>query len=236
MCGRDYSTYTDEELSFRYLNRRRWPWPIGGAVPSFKPNYHMCPTQTGLVLSVFDGVLQFRQMRWGLVPAWAKTIKDAEKYSMINARGETITETRSYKAAFQKRRCVVPVSGFFEWKRSEKAKTPFAIYLRNSPIMSLAGVWEHWSHKDGTESLDSFAIITTAANSFMANIHDRMPVVLNERDEEQWLDPSISESAVLSPLLRSCPSDWLEGVEVSTLVNSPRNNSSELLRPATRAI
>jgi putative SOS response-associated peptidase YedK len=229
MCGRDYSIYTDDEIYFRYLNRRPWRWTVREKIPAFKPNYNMCPTQTGLVLSVSDGTIALREMRWGLVPAWAKTVKDADKYSMINAKCEEIAEKRSYKSAFQRRRCIVPVSGFFEWRRDEKTKKPFAIYLKDDPIMSLAGIWEHWTSKVSAEEVESFSIVTTAANSFMAKIHSRMPVILNQNDEERWLDPEVTESAAVSDLMKACPSEALACTEISTLVNSPKNNSPEVL-------
>lgn len=235
MCGRDYSTYTDEELEMRYLNKnRKWNWPTISQVPLFKPNYNMCPTQKGLVLNVFDGSLGFREMRWGLVPAWAGTIKDADKYSMINAKCEEIAEKRSYKAAYQKRRCIVPLTGFYEWKRSADKKRPFAIHMKDNSIMSVAAVWEHWIGKESGEIVDSFALITTSPNTLMEKIHNRMPVILDPKDEAQWLDPAINDHDKLSTLLKPCPSDWLAAVEVSTLVNSPRNNSPEILKPVQK--
>ena len=132
MCGRMYSTYTEDELIFRYLNRKHLNWEIIEEIPTFSPNYNICPTQTGLVFCAFDGKIGFRTMRWGLVPSWAKSVKDADKYSMINAKSEEITEKRSYKSAFQKRRCIIPISGFFEWKRSEKNKIPYAKGVGNN--------------------------------------------------------------------------------------------------------
>jgi len=231
MCGRAYSTYTDEELHFRYLNRKGWRWPVNSSIPSSPPNYNMCPTQLSLVLSVSDGALSFRLMRWGLVPGWAKTVKDADKYSMINAKSEEVTEKRSFKSAFQKRRCIVPVSGFYEWKRSGDSKQPYAIHLKDEPIMSLAGVWEHWESKENGEIVDSFCLMTTAANSFMREIHTRMPVILSPEQEQDWLDPEITDSSETFPLLAPCEPELLTAYPVSALVNSPKNNSPKLLEP-----
>lgn len=231
MCGRDYSTYTDEELAYRYLNKRSWKWPK--EIPTFKsePNFNMCPTQTTHGLLVLDNKIQFHEMRWGLVPGWAKTVKDADKYSMINAKAEEIAEKRSYKNAFQMRRCIIPVSGFYEWKRTQDAKRPFAIHLKDKSIMSLAGIWERWSDKESGEVVDSFSLITTAANNFMLKIHDRMPVILEEEDEETWLDPELNDPKELMSLLKPCPDNFLDAYEVSTLVNSPKNNSMAVLEP-----
>ncbi|RIL11998.1 MAG: hypothetical protein DCC75_01260 [Proteobacteria bacterium] len=230
MCGRAYSTFSDEELYFRYLNRKIWPWPVETKALEIRPNYNMCPTQTAPVVCVSEGRLCVLPMRWGLVPGWAKSVKDADKYSMINARSEEIAEKRSYKAALQKRRCIVPVSGFFEWKREAGAnKRPFAVSLKGEPIMGIAGIYEHWVSKESEEVVDSFALVTTAANSFMKEIHDRMPVILGEEDEEGWLDPANSDPASVVKFMKSCPSEWLDSYEVSKAVNSPRNNSPQVL-------
>lgn len=231
MCGRAYSTYSEEELRFRYLNRKPWPWKIHQEIPGIRPNYNICPTHVVLVLSVDENQLSFRPMRWGLVPAWAKTIKDADKYSMINAKAEEIAEKRSYKMAFRKRRCVVPFSGFYEWHRSGEVKTPFAIHLKHEPIISIAGVWEHWTSEESGEVVDSFSIITMPANSFMESIHTRMPLILRQEDEESWLDPKEENPANLSPLMRGCDSEEMTAFEVSKRVNSPKNNSKENLEP-----
>jgi putative SOS response-associated peptidase YedK len=147
---------------------------------------------------------------------------------MINARAETITEKPSYRVAFQRRRCIVPLSGFYEWQRQGDEKRPFAIFSKNEPLLSLAGIWETWG------DIHSFSLITTEANAFMSKIHDRMPVLLSEKDEEEWLDPKQTSSERLLRLLKPCPERWLDCHEVSTAVNSPKNNREELLIPITR--
>jgi putative SOS response-associated peptidase YedK len=225
MCGRAYETYTDEEIYIRYKNRRPIRFTLG-------TNYNLCPTQISPVIVVRDGDREVASMRWGLVPAWAQDMKAADKYSLINAQGEDIETKRSYQAAFRSRRCIVPVSGFFEWKREGKQKTPFAIHLCDDSIMSLAGVWELWRSKETDEEVSSFSIITTAANSFMESIHYRMPVILDREDEEAWLDPVNQNVADLKSLLRPCGPEKLACFPISTLVNSPRNNSPEVLVPA----
>ncbi|MCB0320256.1 MAG: SOS response-associated peptidase, partial [Bdellovibrionales bacterium] len=167
MCGRDYSTYTEEELYFRYLNRKSWGWLVQEKIPPCTPNYNMCPTQLSLALAVREGTLGFHQMRWGLVPSWAKTVKDADKYSTINAKSEEITQKRSFKSPFKKQRCIIPVSGFYEWKRVNGKKHPYAIHMADNSIMSIAGIWEHWEDHTTGEIVESFALLTTAANTLM---------------------------------------------------------------------
>ena len=225
MCGRAYETYTEEELSIQYLNRR----PL--RLEPLRPNYNMAPTQQSPVVLVRDDARQIELSRWGLVPVWAKSVAAAAKYSLINARGEEIAEKRTYAKAFRRRRCVVPLSGFYEWQRQGTRKRPFAIHLRDHPIMSVAAVWERWQPADTPEPLHSFSIVTTRANDFMADIHDRMPVILDEQDVEFWLDPEVQEPERVLPLVRPCPPEWLTAYEVSTAVNAPRHNAPDLLRP-----
>ena len=202
MCGRAYSTYTEEELYLRYLNKRP------PSLPHFAANYNFCPTQLAPVVLVKDGVKAIELLRWGLIPSWAQSIQAASKYSLINARGEEIDQKRSYLAAFEKRRCIIPLSGFFEWKREDaKNKRPFAIHLKGQPIMSVAGVWEHWSSPETSEVGESFSIITTAANSFMEGIHNRMPVILAREDEDAWLSSEKESRQALKSFLRPCPSE-----------------------------
>ncbi|MBI3555689.1 MAG: SOS response-associated peptidase [Deltaproteobacteria bacterium] len=225
MCGRAYETYTDEELEARYLNEKAKRNPLG-----LKPNYNMAPTQLSPIVLEQNGKRNISLFRWGLVPFWAKDVKSAAKYSLINAKGEEILEKRSYKDCFMKRRCIVPLSGFIEWKReTEKVKRPFAIHLKDEPIMSVAGVWEHWESKETEEIVDSFSIITTSANSFMNKIHNRMPVILSKKDEDAWLDPDNKKPESLLKLLVPCASKLLAAHEISTLINYPKNNRPEVL-------
>lgn len=220
MCGRKYSTYSEEELHLRYLNHRQIELGL-------MPNFNFCPTQSGPVVRMVDGELRIDIFRWGLVPSWAKDEK-AGGYSLINAKAEEITEKRTYKEPFQKRRCVVPISGFIEWRSEPSGKRPFSIFLKTQPIMSLAGIWEFWE-RDG-KSVHSYSVITTAANSFMADIHTRMPVILSREDESRWLDPQ-AEVRELQNLLKSSRSENMRAIEISRLVNSPKNNSPEVLLP-----
>jgi putative SOS response-associated peptidase YedK len=220
MCGRAYETYTDEELYVRYLSKNpRTPL-------SLSPIYNLCPTQDSPVLRLASGERQFDVMRWQLVPATEPGF--TTKLSTINARSETVFETRLYRDLVVRQRCIVPLSGFFEWKKAGAQKRPFKIYLRDESIMSVAGIWDTW-HPGLPDQRQSFSILTTAANEFMREIHDRMPVILGRADEEDWLDPEVHEQMVLEKLLKPCPASWLNATEVSPLVNSPKNNSPALL-------
>ncbi len=165
-------------------------------------------------------------MHWGLVPSWAKDPSIGNK--MINARAETITQKPSFRRPFERQRCLVPVDGFYEWQKvaGARVKIPTRIVMKDRCLFALAGIWDIWKKPDGGE-LRSFAIITTAANDLMKAIHDRMPVILAKQDWDTWLDPKCIDIPKLTGLLRSYPSDEMETYEVSTAVNSPRNDVRE---------
>jgi len=167
-------------------------------------------------------------MTWGLIPEWSPEFK--MKFSTINARSEGVFESRLYKKPVLQRRCIIPVSGFFEWKKEGTAKRPFKIFLKDSPIMPLAGIWTSW-RAGSPEEQRSFSIMTTSANSFMEKINDRMPVILDPKQFDEWLDPEVHEPEHVGAMLKQCPAEWLDSVEVSTLVNKPANNRPEVLEP-----
>jgi putative SOS response-associated peptidase YedK len=140
-------------------------------------------------------------------------------------------ESRLFGELVVRQRCIVPFSGFFEWKTDGQRKRPFKIHLQDKTIMSLAGIWDTW--RPGTpEERRSFSILTTAANKFMREINHRMPVILNSAGVSDWLDPEIHERKALEEMLQPCPNEWLTAIEVSPLVNSIKNKGPELLQPA----
>ena len=224
MCGRAYKTYTEEELYLQYLSRRSLHHLI-----DFTPIYNLCPTQNAIVLRVVDGQRQIDEMRWQLVPDWEPSF--ATRLSTINAKSETVFDSRLFGSLVVRQRCVIPLSGFFEWKNDGISKRPFKIHLANKAIMSVAGIWDAW--RPGTsDERHSFTILTTAANPFMRAIHDRMPVILDAGAVADWINPEIHEQKALEEILQPCPDSWLTAVEVSSLVNSAKNNGPELLQPA----
>ena len=222
MCGRAYKTYTEEELYFQYLNKR----PLN--LINFMPVYNLCPTQNTLVLRRVDGELQLEEMRWQLVPNFEPAF--TTNLSTINAKSETVFESRLFGDLVVRHRCVVPWSGFFEWKTEGQRKRPFKIHLQNNAIMSLAGIWDTWRPGTALERR-SFSILTTTANPFMREIHDRMPVILDQNVIEDWLNPEIHERQELEEFMKPCPDEWLAAVEISSLVNSPKNNTPDILEP-----
>lgn len=222
MCGRAYSTFTEEELALRYLNKKP------RKLPELAPNYNFSPTQTAPVIRADDdGNRSIELFHWQFIPPWEPEFKT--KLSTINAKSETVFESRLYKGAVLRHRCIVPLSGFFEWKRAGDKKQPFAVHLKAEPIMSVAGIFSVWRPKDGPARY-SFALMTTQANGFMKKIHDRMPVILDQKAEEAWLDSELQDEDKIKRLLKPCPDKWLTAHEVSTMVNSPRNNRPECIK------
>jgi len=149
---------------------------------------------------------------------------------MINARSETLNEKPSFKKPLKDKRCLVLTNGFYEWKKhGTKTKIPYFVRLKNKKPFTLAGLWDNWN-KEG-EGLNTFTIITTSANKLMEDIHDRMPVILNTEDSFKWLDPELRDSSELKEMLVPYPSEEMEAYEISTFVNSPKNNSLECINP-----
>ncbi|MDR4502718.1 MAG: SOS response-associated peptidase [Nitrospirales bacterium] len=196
-------------------------------MPTLKPRYNIAPNQMVACArhSSENGSRECVMLRWGLVPSWAKDVRTGSK--MINARCETITEKPSFRNAFRTRRCLVLADGFYEWKREGKAKQPYYICFKDHRPFAFAGLWERWQQFE--DRIDSCAIITTGSNTLMEAIHPRMPVILNPRDFNTWLDPAVHEPASLSPLLSSCSSDEMKAYPVSTLVNNPRQDCEECM-------
>jgi putative SOS response-associated peptidase YedK len=167
---------------------------------------------------------------WGLVPFWTSDLAAFKGISTINARAETVATSRTYREPFKKRRCLVPASGFYEWKRLDpKNKQPFAFDLINGKMMAFAGLWDAWKDPANGQWLQRYTIITTHANELMAPVHNRMPVILHTRDFDRWLDRDSDPSRLPIDLLRPYPADEMEAFEVSTDVGNVKNNSPELL-------
>jgi putative SOS response-associated peptidase YedK len=221
MCGRYTQTIDVETL------QRRFGFNSGGV--TLEPRYNLAPGQEAPVV-IGEGTRILKLMRWGLVPYWAKEASIG--YKMINARAETLMQKPSFKKSFRERRCLVLADGFYEWRKLKGKRTgvPMRFTLKSREPFAFAGLWDAWKKPDG-DILLSFTIITTEANELLRPIHDRMPVILRPRDEDKWLDPDLKNVDHLIPLLLPYPSDMMEGYEVSTLVNSPKNDVPECIMP-----
>ncbi|WP_234824038.1 SOS response-associated peptidase [Bremerella cremea] len=194
-----------------------------------EPRYNIAPTQdVATVRSTADSATrELALLHWGLIPSWADDPKIGNH--MINARGETVAEKPSFRTALKRRRCLVLADGFYEWKKEGKAKQPHFIRMKDDGPIAFAGLWEHW-RKNGL-TIESCTIITTSANKLMSELHDRMPVILSGNDIDLWLDQKVEDSKTLLPMLDPYPDEEMETYPVSTLVNSPKNESSECIEP-----
>ncbi|MBU8898407.1 SOS response-associated peptidase [Corallococcus sp. H22C18031201] len=189
-----------------------------------RPRYNLSPTQQMPVVPN-DGARLLDAFRWGLIPSWAKDASIGNK--LINARAETVAEKPSFRSALKRRRCLVLVDGWYEWKQTTKPKTPFLFRRKDGKPIALAGLWEEWTAPDTGEVLRTCTVITTGPNALMAPIHDRMPVILAPEARDLWLRPEPQESATLLPLLVPAAGDALEAYEVARVVNSPANDVPE---------
>ena len=197
---------------------------LGAALPSFdaKPSYNVAPTQA-LTICKQNGERSLAQVRWGLIPHWAKEIKHG--YSTINARAETIASKPAYRDAYKKRRCLIPTDGFYEWRQTTP-KLPFFIHRKDNETFALAGIWERWHHD--AEVIESAAIIVTSANKLMSNIHDRMPVIINPWNYETWLSHDNDGKDFFALFAPHSNKDF-EAYPISTKVNKPANNDPSVL-------
>lgn len=222
MCGRFTQRATAAELIEIFKLVRE----MHGYAPT--PRYNIAPTQQVAVIRQTDKGRELSPMHWGLIPSWSKDPKMGAR--MINARGESVSSKPSFRSAFRKRRCLIPADGFYEWKQlDKKTKQPYYITMPNGKPFAFAGLWEHWEQSE--PGIDSCTIITTDANQTMRPLHDRMPVILSPEDYDRWLDPKQSDPDQLQSLLSPTENDALEFQPVSTLVNSPRNDSPECVEP-----
>jgi len=229
MCGRFLLTAPPEVL--QELLGLLDDWPAYFAAAKLRPRFNVAPGQQVLALRHDDEVAGSAAalLKWGLVPSWAKDAKISSR--MINARSETAAEKPAFRAAFKRRRCLVPADGFYEWKRAGKQKQPYCIRMRDDRPFAFAGLWERWEHPDGAP-LETCTILTCEPNEMMAGIHDRMPVILPAAAYQQWLDPGEQEAPRLKSLLRPCPTEEMRAFQVSTRVNSPANDDPACLERA----
>ncbi|WP_042455482.1 SOS response-associated peptidase [Neobacillus dielmonensis] len=222
MCGRFTLTATVDELIDRFdiqafLDEQ-----------NYVQSYNIAPSQSVLAVINDGKTNRMGFLKWGLVPSWAKD--PSISYKLINARAETLREKPSFRQAYQKRRCLIVADSFYEWKRHEdKSKTPMRIKLKTGDLFGMAGLWEHWKSPNG-ESVFSCSVVTTAPNELMSTIHDRMPVILKQEDEKIWLNPAANDLDDLQRLLVPFDPNAMEAYQVSPLVNSPKNNSIELIQ------
>lgn len=201
MCGR-FEVHSSPQILMLYFLLAREPAGL--------QDKEYRPTDEALIVRVCDGERLALPARWRLIPPWAKDATIAQH--TFNARAETIAEKPSYRSAFQRRRCIVPMTSFFEWRtvtgQTKKQRLRFA--RTDGEPLAIAGLWERWDGSSDGRARETFTVITTAANDFMTPIHDRMPAILAKPDWDAWLDPDLTDPNLLKPMLAPCPNDWLK--------------------------
>lgn len=225
MCGRFTITTAPE----RWVDLLQVPsWPDG-----FSSRFNIAPTQNVACVRQSEAERSSVMMRWGLIPSWAKDVKIGAR--MINARSETAAEKPSFRTALKKRRCLIPADGFFEWEKIDsKTKQPWLIHYRNHTPFAFAGLWESWSPKASEASsagpVLSCSILTTESNTEMAEIHDRMPVVVEPEDYSTWLSDSASAARVQQLMNPVGDGSW-DRFQVSPLVGNVKNEMPQCIQP-----
>jgi putative SOS response-associated peptidase YedK len=216
MCGR-FAFYSPTEATAALFGAE-------DATP-VAPRFNIAPTQDiAAIRKSADAGREMLLLRWGLIPFWAKDKSIGNR--MINARAETVAEKPAYRAAYKHRRCLVLADGFYEWQKQGDAKQPYYISLASGDPFALAALWENWTDKSSGESIQSTTLITTAANEFMQSLHHRMPMVLEPRAADAWLDGDMS---MIESATEDCPA--LQAWPVDRRVNNARNEGNELLKP-----
>lgn len=221
MCGRFSLAYEDWGEMLNY-------WGVVNTDFAQGPRYNVAPGQD--ISAVIDSPSGHRigRLRWGLVPSFAVNSKPA--IQSINARLETVLQKPMFKRLVARRRCVIPTDGFFEWKRSGANKQPYRIVIDERPFFGFAGLYDTWTRPDGTR-VSTCLILTTKANEMMAEIHDRMPVILTEEAEKIWLDSGISDGEFVCSSLDPYPARHMRAYPVSSLVGNVRNDSKACIEP-----
>ena len=226
MCGRSSLTKSEKELEARF-KATFYSEDLEKYNPL--PNFNVAPTHVMPVITNEDPE-HFRPLRWGLIPFWAKDLRVG--YKMINARKETVLEKSAFKSAMQKRRCIVPMDGYYEWKKMGKQKQPFRITVKNQEIFSVAGLWAKWKSPEGVV-YESYTLLTQAPSPAIAHIHDRMPAILSPDQEMSWLDVDMPAQDALD-ILNPPPDESLHAYEVSSRVGKVTENDADLISPQAR--
>lgn len=224
MCGRFTLTYADAERLAAALG------VSAASVEAWQPRYNIAPSQTHLIMRLWGGERELVPATWGLVNAW--TADGGNGSHLFNARAETLHERPAFREAFERRRCVIPADGFYEWQRGPDGRRPYWFHREDGGPLLLAGLYEYWEPRPGLRQC-TFTIITTRANATVGALHDRMPVILDERDADEWMFPGNGMEWVRW-LLRPAPDGLLRSRPVSEAVNNVANDGPGLLEGAAQ--
>jgi putative SOS response-associated peptidase YedK len=228
MCGRYYRRSDKQRIAEAF---RLGQLPDGFVLP---PDFNVAPSTFQPIVrqSRETGDRELVMMRWGLLPYFAKSPADFKAFSTINAKAETVTSKAMWRGPFERRRCLVPADGFYEWKRLDpKTKQPWAFGLKDAAPFGFAGLWDAWKDPATGEWLQTFAIVTTDPNAVTAQVHTRMPVILHAKDCDRWLDRGLVEQPPVD-LLRPYEAEAMTATACNPLVGNVRNNGPEMLNSA----
>jgi putative SOS response-associated peptidase YedK len=214
MCGR-FTLKSPGRLKFDHFNRAN--------LPPLLPRYNIAPSQNVLAIVQRGDEQEAALLQWSLIPSWSKDAK-----GFINARAETIANKRSFSESFERRRCLIPADGFYEWQRSGKIAQPYYFQMQDEEPFAFAGIWDTWRTEE--KSIQSCAIITTTANELLASIHDRMPVILPLESHELWLDDDFNPVKLMN-LLAPFPASEMTSHAVSYDVNGTKLDDEHLVQP-----
>jgi putative SOS response-associated peptidase YedK len=220
MCGRYTLRASAEDIAREFELAQIPPWT---------PRYNIAPTQDVLAVRMHKGEREATLLRWGLIPSWTEDVKKAPL--LINAKCETAAAKPAFRAAFERRRCLVLADGFYEWQTVGKRKQPYYYRLKGERPFAFAGLWEFW--KQGEQIIRSCAILTTDANELTAAVHDRMPVLLDRDARRLWLDPQIDDPGKLEGICRPYPASEMVAARVNPVVNKAANDGPECIAGVT---
>ena len=221
MCGR-YRLSRRKQLVEEYFDTTPWE-------EDWNPRFNIAPTQPVPVIRQRpkEAVRQLSAMKWGLIPHWAKDPSIAT--STINAKSETAATKPAFRDPLRFRRCLIPADGFYEWKRTVKAKQPFCFEIKDGELFAFAGLWDGWKDASGNW-IKTCSILTTTPNVLIATVHDRMPVILDPESYDLWLDPGMQNVAAISELLKPYDASRMQLYPVSSRVNHVTNDDEECSR------
>lgn len=222
MCGR---------YALAFVHGFKTRFEIMDMQAKVEPRFNIAPTENVPVIIGGDGNRSV-DMRWGLIPFWSKDMKIGNR--LINARGETITKRPAFRAAAKRRRCLIPATGFYEWKKTEAQKIPYYIHMKEDSLFAFAGLYEHWKSPEDQEVL-SCTIVTSKPNEVAGKLHNRMPVILARDQENVWIRDGALSDSELQKALKPYPAQEMEAHIVSIEINNPRNEGEHLIEPVLRA-
>ena len=221
MCGRFRQTRSQKQLEERFQAENE---------VEDVPRFNIAPTQPVVTVRQEKGKTSrlLSTMRWGLIPSWAKDMSHG--HHAVNARSETVTTKLSFRESIRYKRCLIPADGFYEWKKTGTVRQPYLFEVGDGELFAFAGLWDEWKNPQG-EIIESCTILTTAPNTLLADIHNRMPVILATAHYDHWLDPSMQDVATAASLLKPFDANLMKRYPVSTRVNSVANDDPECSAP-----